>query len=170
METIKLKSLNYNKIKNFKIYQYKSSNILIPSFPLSMDAKEDIDELWRRDPDITLATESELYNPLYGPVCHRQSPEWSTLSVKKSFQKELAHVKREINFGLEILKSCFPSFYRYKFNLINLENKHLSLNANHIWATAWQNQQNDCAPSEDSDQPGHLPSLIRVFAVRSMGS
>ena len=34
------------------------------------------------------------------------------------------------------------------------------------WATAWQNQQSDCAPSEDSDQPGHPPSLIRVFAVR----
>ena len=28
----------------------------------------------------------------------------------------------------------------------------------------------DCAPSEDSDQPGHPPSLIGVFAVRSMGS
>ena len=27
-----------------------------------------------------------------------------------------------------------------------------------------------CAPSEDSDQPGHLPSLIRVFAVCSVGS
>ena len=27
-----------------------------------------------------------------------------------------------------------------------------------------------CAPSKDSDQPGHLHSLIRVFAVRSMGS
>ena len=26
------------------------------------------------------------------------------------------------------------------------------------------------APSEDSDQPGHPPSLIRVFAVRSIGS
>ena len=39
-----------------------------------------------------------------------------------------------------------------------------------IWATTWQYQQNECAPSEDSDQPGHLPSLIRVFAVRSMGS
>ena len=26
------------------------------------------------------------------------------------------------------------------------------------------------APSEDSDQPGHPPSLIRVFAVRSKGS
>ena len=27
-----------------------------------------------------------------------------------------------------------------------------------------------CAPSEDSDQPGHPSSLVRVFAVRSMGS
>ena len=35
-----------------------------------------------------------------------------------------------------------------------------------IWATTWQNQQNGCAPSEDWDQPGHLPSLTRVFAVR----
>ena len=30
----------------------------------------------------------------------------------------------------------------------------------------WQNQQSECAPSRDSDQPGHPPSLIRVFAVR----
>ena len=34
------------------------------------------------------------------------------------------------------------------------------------WAAAWQNQQNDKAHSEDSDQPGHAPRLIRVFAVR----
>ena len=27
-----------------------------------------------------------------------------------------------------------------------------------------------CVPSEDSDQPGHPPSLIRVFTVHSMGS
>ena len=32
-------------------------------------------------------------------------------------------------------------------------------------AATWQNQQNECAPSKDSDQPGHPPSLIRVFAV-----
>ena len=38
------------------------------------------------------------------------------------------------------------------------------------WAATWQNQQSDCAPSEDSDQPGHPPSLIRVFAVRWMVS
>ena len=30
-----------------------------------------------------------------------------------------------------------------------------------VWAATWQNQQNGCAPSEDSDQSG----LIRVFAV-----
>ena len=35
-----------------------------------------------------------------------------------------------------------------------------------MWAATWQNQQNEFAPSEDSVQPGHLPSLIRVFTVR----
>ena len=36
----------------------------------------------------------------------------------------------------------------------------------YIWAATWQNQQNGCASSEDSDQPGHPPSLTRVFVVR----
>ena len=31
-----------------------------------------------------------------------------------------------------------------------------------VWATTWNNQQNECVPSEDSDQPGHLPSLISL--------
>ena len=31
-----------------------------------------------------------------------------------------------------------------------------------IWATIWQNQQNECAPSEDSDQTGRMPSLISL--------
>ena len=34
-----------------------------------------------------------------------------------------------------------------------------------IWATTWQNQQSDRAPSKGSDQLGHPPRLIRVFAV-----
>ena len=34
------------------------------------------------------------------------------------------------------------------------------------WAATRQNQQNDCAPSEDSDQNVHPLSLIGVFAVR----
>ena len=36
----------------------------------------------------------------------------------------------------------------------------------YMWAATWQNQQNGWAPSEDSDQPEHPASLIRVFAVR----
>ena len=43
---------------------------------------------------------------------------------------------------------------------------HIICEPKYEWATSWQNQQNECAPSEDSDQPGHPPSLIRVFAVR----
>ena len=34
------------------------------------------------------------------------------------------------------------------------------------WATAWQTNKMTSAPSEASDQPGHPPSLIWVFAVR----
>ena len=52
-----------------------------------------------------------------------------------------------------------------KMSFMTCQNKPVT-----IWAASWQNQQNECAPSEDSDQPGHLPSLIRVFAVRSVGS
>ena len=36
-----------------------------------------------------------------------------------------------------------------------------------IWASAQQNHKMPFAPSEDSDQPGHPPSLITVFAVRT---
>ena len=48
-----------------------------------------------------------------------------------------------------------------------------SWNMSHVMtklAASWQNQQNECAPREDSDQPVHPPSLIRVFSVCSMGS
>ena len=31
-----------------------------------------------------------------------------------------------------------------------------------IWAATWQNRQNECAPSEDSDQAGHPPNLISL--------
>ena len=36
------------------------------------------------------------------------------------------------------------------------------------WACSCQNQQNDLCAKLDSDQPGHPPSLIRVFAERSI--
>ena len=55
------------------------------------------------------------------------------------------------------------SMHRYR-------NNRLPVLSQIIWAMTWQNQQNGCAPSEDSDQPGHPPSRITVFAVSSMGS
>ena len=50
------------------------------------------------------------------------------------------------------------------------KNKYLMLTREPKWATTGQNQQNECAPSKDSDKLGHRPSLIWVFTVRSMGS
>ena len=46
-----------------------------------------------------------------------------------------------------------------------LSNKFLKEMHQYMSRNMRQNQQNECAPSEDSDQPGHPPSLIRVFAV-----
>ena len=37
-----------------------------------------------------------------------------------------------------------------------------------IWAATWQNQQNESAPSKDSDQPGQMSRLIWVFAGRTV--
>ena len=36
----------------------------------------------------------------------------------------------------------------------------------HDWAATWQNQQSDCAPSEDSDQPGH-PRRLTVHPAKT---
>ena len=33
------------------------------------------------------------------------------------------------------------------------------------WATTWQNQQNECAPSEDSDQPGAQSDQSIRYAI-----
>ena len=38
----------------------------------------------------------------------------------------------------------------------------------YIRAASWQNQQNDYVPSEDSDQPGHPPSLIPAKTLISL--
>ena len=55
---------------------------------------------------------------------------------------------------------------KYKFRRILVLAATVLIN----WDATWQNQQSGCAPNKDSDQPGHPPSLIRVFAVRLMGS
>ena len=67
------------------------------------------------------------------------------------------------NVNWQRVWNVFPSFDQFfrSFDSVSSE-WHLS--------RPWQTQQNDSAPCEDSDQPGHRPSLIWVFTVRFMGS
>ena len=90
--------------------------------------------------------------------------------------KEITHYMLDlVLLSLLSLKVCYISTCMYllycttaKILLNFLRNFIFILDnvLNIIWDASWQNQQNDCAPSEDSDQPGHPPSLIRIFAVR----
>ena len=73
----------------------------------------------------------------------------------KQLWRGMVQMNLRIGAVLQNLHSCIPN---RNFRMTDWCKK--------IWATTWQNQQNECAPSEDSDQPGHPPSLIRVFAVR----
>ena len=83
--------------------------------------------------------------------------------------------KNTVNI-LKISTNCFLFFFvSTKCLSMQLQPKNLRHRSS-SWASIYeppqthQNRQNDCAPSQDSDQSGHPPSLIRVFAVRSMGS
>ena len=55
-------------------------------------------------------------------------------------------------------------YWSFKY-MSNYHLKSRTVFLHNIWAASWQNQQSECAPSEDSDQPEHPPSLIRIFAV-----
>ena len=57
--------------------------------------------------------------------------------------------------GLRSLSRLVITVYSYSFSLIRAFHYHVAVSS--IRATSWQNQQNDCAPSEDSDQPWHPP-------------
>ena len=97
-------------------------------------------------------------------------PGWSESSLGAQsfccFCHEVAHI---INvclwFSDSFFTKCIGYNTNYWCNYIGKSDGH-----QYKWAATWQNQQSECAPSKDSDQPGHLPSLIRVFAVRLMGS
>ena len=58
---------------------------------------------------------------------------------------------------------CRGNYTCWNFRCPKFSNIYGNKNINDIWAASWQNQQNDCGPSKDSDQPGHPSSLISVF-------
>ena len=68
------------------------------------------------------------------------------------------------------------SFRCYWWSLLMNSNGNITCNAVHAWTIFFlkinpnepshgKTNKTACTPSEDSDQPGHPPSLIRVFAV-----
>ena len=63
---------------------------------------------------------------------------------------------------------CVSVFWQFPNSEPCKSNRHLFVfyTNDKTWAATCQNQQSDCAASEDSDQPGHPPRLIRVFDVR----
>ena len=56
------------------------------------------------------------------------------------------------------------------FAWVNLLWKCIATKIWHFNLNQWDSKKMACVPSEDSDQPGHAPSLIRVFSVCWMGS
>ena len=101
------------------------------------------------------------------------------LLLKEEYAREgilngcLVQIKNSITwdnlFGITVTASlCRAVILMTKFSVYTSQPlKIFIFCCRYIWATSWQNQQSDCALSEDSDQPGHSPSLIRVFAVRT---
>ena len=91
---------------------------------------------------------------------------WCTTMPKRKekgtfFSKDRTYHKVVIDIRdccFELLKKTFDS------NGLNYKLKQ-------IWATTWQNQQNQCAPSEDSDQHGRPGwSESSLSAWRKLGS
>ena len=75
-------------------------------------------------------------------------------------------LKKKITITNHRKRSCTPAINVTCYTVKRL----IKCPKREIWAATWQNKQSDWAPSEDSDQPGHRPRLIGVFAMRLMGS
>ena len=90
------------------------------------------------------------------PTTWPVGPDWSVFTVDA--QAELSSLGAQVI--LLVLSCCGLSIYDGFSSLVSNDL---------IWAATWQNQQSDCAPSEDSDQPGHSPSLIRVRCPHEEG-
>ena len=50
---------------------------------------------------------------------------------------------------------CKSVLFKLFMNIYNTQFHHKITHAVYKWAAIWQNQQSECAPSEDSDQTGH---------------
>ena len=90
---------------------------------------------------------------------------WSQFLACRS--TSLSYLEPWSCFSLDLCLQHGPdSAVIYRCDTLQLFHSPEMAGIKHIWAATWQNRQNECAPSEDSDQPGHPSSPTRVFAVR----
>ena len=83
----------------------------------------------------------------------KSQPIFCSLFVLRRYQKYTVHFNSDIPF---LAESSYTIVDRYVWVIIEPEHD--------------KTNTVSCASSEDSDQPGHRHSLIRVFDVRSVGS
>ena len=100
--------------------------------------------------------------------CHNKDCLQRSVSIQWPCKTETWEVSKNLRISEITLQFFFFFFFFYYLgSMQQLTEADLILQlCRQIWTVSWQNQQTDCAPSEDSDQPGLQPSLIRVFAVR----
>ena len=90
---------------------------------------------------------------------------WFSLQLKK-----LWYMYQPLNFRTEICRTCKNLFSKIKqfveiFWLREQNKRNIS-----NWTTMSENFLRKCATSEDSDQPAHSRSLIRIFTGRILDS
>ena len=81
------------------------------------------------------------------------------ISVKETTY--VPYISRVHKYQQKTVWLCIPYQYHLKWKRVTDESKEIPFKPLHDKTNAIT-----CVPSEDSDQPGHSPSLIRVFAVR----
>ena len=99
----------------------------------------------------------------------RQRSAWASAQTDQSFRCPHDNAFRSIGSLALIRLGGFPGWSETSLDAHVIVLILLCWASYYIWsikAASWQNQPCGCAPSEDSDQPGHPPSLIKVFCVR----
>ena len=109
-------------------------------------------------PGQTVQTQIRLLLISAYTVCHSVCIVWTHYSMVEPHSSNFGVITTNI-LGVRI-------FRKFTLHVTSSSSASFSIAIIGVWATTWQNQQNERAPSEDSDQPGHTPSLNRVFALR----
>ena len=91
--------------------------------------------------------------------------EWNNKPYKNCSISSFAYQVLQLCRCVCLVVACYSSL------LPSMSLKGYAFSLWHFWVTPFdpahdKTYNKTCAPSEDSNQPGHPPSLIRVFAVR----